>query len=132
MVDDIGLYFIEAKVSGCIVRDNIEVIAEDDCELPTSPPLIPAIDCHTHIPNAISLSSIRSNAAFAPVSNCELQDYRLEIYDRWGELIYMSNNPEFSWDGSNVNTGVYSYAIGYRYALDSDMIYHSGTVTVVR
>lgn len=129
VVDDIGHYFIEANVSGCIVRDTIEVIASTDC--PPAPS-----DCNTYLPNSISLSSNRGNDSFMPVSNCEVQDYRLEIYDRWGGRIYQSSDPTFPWDGRSSNyeiqSGVYSYAIRYRYTSDGPMTYHTGTISVIR
>ncbi|HWY97484.1 MAG TPA: gliding motility-associated C-terminal domain-containing protein, partial [Bacteroidia bacterium] len=42
--------------------------------------------------------------------------YEIEIYDRWGVLMYQSSNPSQSWDGKNkggqlVADGVYYYII---------------------
>ena len=36
-----------------------------------------------------------------PVSyKCEFREYKLEIYNRWGELIFQSSSPDVSWDGT--------------------------------
>jgi gliding motility-associated-like protein len=42
------------------------------------------------------------------------------IYNRWGELIFVSNDPEIGWDGSYGKTGemspigIYTYKLNYQ------------------
>lgn len=34
------------------------------------------------------------------VSNCPgLSDYSLQIFNRWGQLVFETNNPNVGWDG---------------------------------
>ena len=28
-----------------------------------------------------------------------MEDYRLEIFNRWGELLFVTEDPEIGWDG---------------------------------
>ncbi len=61
--------------------------------------------------------------------------YAMSIYDRWGELIFHSNNPELKWDGTfrgkQVEQGVYVY---HFYVLDwkNDDHEYRGHVTLMR
>ncbi len=41
-------------------------------------------------------------------------EYTLEIYNRWGKLIWKTNNPQNHWDGSEVNDGTYYYHLSFR------------------
>jgi len=78
-------------------------------------------DCPVYFPNIISLQDQDSpNNSFGPLSNdaCNLSDsYEMYIYDRWGELIFFTDDPNISWDGyynnNFVERGVYVYYISY-------------------
>ena len=37
--------------------------------------------------------------------------YKLYIHNRWGELVFKTNNIEEGWDGKMVMNGVYIYRI---------------------
>jgi len=49
----------------------------------------------------------------------ETSNFQLEIYNRWGELIFVSNDPEIGWDGSvgskgeKATVGTYTYKLNY-------------------
>ncbi|GAB5557211.1 MAG: hypothetical protein SchgKO_14240 [Schleiferiaceae bacterium] len=46
--------------------------------------------------------------------------FHIYIYDRWGRLVFESTDPNFSWDGSNAESGVYMARFSYRDALDEE------------
>ncbi len=48
-----------------------------------------------------------------PVENCTNQFERVRIYDRWGKLVFESNDQKFRWYALNVSAGVYYYLIKY-------------------
>ena len=56
-------------------------------------------------------NSVYPNSIFHPVINTEISDYRLRIYNKYGNLVFESNNPEIGWNGFYKNlpspTGVY-------------------------
>ena len=35
--------------------------------------------------------------------------YQINIYDRWGKLVFSSKDPNEAWDGNGVSEGVYNY-----------------------
>ena len=80
-----------------------------------------------YIPNAFSPNGDGINDYFHPVGLISDPDfYKMRIFDRWGKLIFHTENIKTAWDGSSVGskgekiqTGVYTYLIeividGYR------------------
>ncbi|MFM9027591.1 MAG: gliding motility-associated C-terminal domain-containing protein, partial [Bacteroidota bacterium] len=67
-------------------------------------------------------------------SNC-IESVDFAIYDRWGQLIFQTNDPQGCWDGrkdgKEVMTGVYAYRLFVR-QLDGKEIKKSGSITLVR
>jgi hypothetical protein len=62
-------------------------------------------------------------------------DYHLEIYTRWGERIFHTQNLSDCWDGTNVSgqplpQGVYLYYVHCRHA-DGVSKYYRGTITLI-
>ncbi|MDX1903919.1 MAG: gliding motility-associated C-terminal domain-containing protein [Thermonemataceae bacterium] len=50
---------------------------------------------------------------FLPIDNCLYRYAGLKIYNRWGKLVYESQERNFKWDGANLPSGVYFYIIDY-------------------
>ena len=87
------------------------------------------------VPNIFSPNGTGPNAnnTFCVAGSC-LQDFNLQIFNRWGEIIFQSYDQSDCWDGTHrnrpVGTGVYVYKIN---ALKEDgtEISMSGSLTVV-
>jgi hypothetical protein len=148
VVEQPGEFTVEVDSEGCVLRDTIEVTIDEGCELPVDVPVdtsittpvdtsvnIPMSNCNIYIPNAISLGSTRGNNSFVPVSNCAFDEYTLQVFDRYGGRIFSSVDPNLSWDGSgseqSILNGIYTYTVRYRFLGSSDLIYDSGTLTVI-
>jgi len=148
VVEEPGEFTVEVDSEGCVLRDTIEVTIDEGCELPVDVPVdtsittpvdtsvnIPMSNCNIYIPNAISLGSTRGNNSFVPVSNCAFDEYTLQVFDRYGGRIFSSVDPNLSWDGSgseqSILNGIYTYTVRYRFLGSSDLIYDSGTLTVI-
>ena len=62
------------------------------------------------------------------------KNYLFQIYSRWGNLIFETNNPDAGWDGKyageQVQTGTYIYRLVYQ-NLDHSSIEKKGTFTVI-
>jgi len=75
-------------------------------------------DMGVYIPNAFTPDNNGRNEVFMPYGyGISEENYKMEIFDRWGELIFSSNEFRKGWDGkvkgSDVTgqDGVYIYKI---------------------
>lgn len=68
-------------------------------------------------------------------------EYRIHIHNRWGELVFKSEDPAFSWDGTIMNKGTKCPPGTYFYVIDYKLKNRpendgqgpiSGTVTLIR
>ena len=58
-----------------------------------------------YIPNTFTPNGDEKNNVFQPIftSGYDPQNYHFTIYNRWGELIFESDNPAIGWDGTYGN-----------------------------
>jgi len=64
-----------------------------------------------------------------------VHDYQLSVYNRWGEIIFRSDNPEIGWNGylesGNVAPqGIYPYVIEFKSEVDTPVT-KSGNLNVI-
>lgn len=93
-----------------------------------------------YIPNTFTPDGDQFNQTFKPVitSGYDVYHYKLTIYNRWGELIFESRNPEIGWDGISFLTGVqvqdgtYSWKIELKVTGNDDKKVAVGTVNLIR
>ncbi|MCB0552159.1 MAG: gliding motility-associated C-terminal domain-containing protein [Phaeodactylibacter sp.] len=87
-VAETGIYWVEAARGPCVQQDSIEVTAED-CE-----------QCLA-FPNAFTPNGDGVNDSFAPISSCpnSVLSYRMQLFNRWGEKVFESQDPGLGWDG---------------------------------
>ncbi len=77
-------------------------------------------DCGTYVfvPNAFTPNGDDDNDMFLPSISGPLDQYRLDIFDRWGERIHTSTDRYAGWDGSYNGVvsqdGVYVWTLNYR------------------
>ena len=81
-----GIYVLEVYNECATALDSIELFA---CEY-----------CDVYIPNAFSPNDDGRNDLFYPYTPCELAEYQLEIYNRWGTPVFRSNSSGKGWDGT--------------------------------
>lgn len=87
-----------------------------------------------YIPNSFTPNADDVNDTFFGTGE-GFTTYNMKIFDRWGELIFESNDPDYHWDGTymgrQVQTGTYIYRF---YVLDWQMNDHiyDGHVTLHR
>lgn len=87
-------------------------------------------------PNAFTPNGDGINDTWRPINNVvDIDRYELEIYDRWGRVVFSSTDPFQEWDGtaggSLVPLGVYAYRARMYDAIKGDKHNVSGHVTVV-
>jgi gliding motility-associated-like protein len=69
-----------------------------------------------HVPSVFSPNNDLINDVFKPLIT-DVRKYHLQIFNRWGEKVFESFNPEIGWDGrfkgAACQTGYYPYYIQY-------------------
>jgi gliding motility-associated-like protein len=90
------------------------------------------------IPNAFTPNGDPFNHYFLPVitSGVDKTSYTFNIYNRWGELIFQSNDVNIGWDGTFQNAmvqpGQYTWTVGF-INLSNDRKYsHTGIVHLLK
>jgi gliding motility-associated-like protein len=76
-----------------------------------------------YVPNAFTPNGSELNNVFLPIfsPSLALQSYSLQIFNRWGEIIFESQDPLKGWDGTIATTnvasmspdGMYTYKINF-------------------
>ncbi|MFA5417397.1 MAG: gliding motility-associated C-terminal domain-containing protein, partial [Bacteroidales bacterium] len=91
-------------------------------------------DFAVYAPSAFTPNGDGKNDVFE-IKGTGIKTLQIQIYSRWGELIFESNDMLKQWDGTiNGNpapTGTYVYQISYTSMINLSYSY-KGTVTLVR
>jgi gliding motility-associated-like protein len=55
-----------------------------------------------HVPNAFTPDGTEFNNTFYPVfqSEVKLEEYKFQVYNRWGEVVFSTNDYKEAWDGT--------------------------------
>jgi gliding motility-associated-like protein len=109
------------------------VTSPNGCENETTNEVIIHPDFAVYAPSAFTPNGDGRNDVFE-VKGVGIKTYNLQVYSRWGELVYESNSLEDKWNGEYKGTLVppttYAYTISYTSMLDADFKLQ-GTVTVM-
>ncbi|MDO9187513.1 MAG: gliding motility-associated C-terminal domain-containing protein [Bacteroidia bacterium] len=114
-------YVTGTNESGCSGGDTVEISVTQGSEV-------------LYIPNSFSPNDNKLNDLFYAYGT-SIKIFDLQIYDRWGELIFRTNDIKQGWDGKYkgkmVEGGVYVYAVSCEW-LSGVEAYRNGIVTVWR
>mgnify|MGYP000209278417 CR=1 FL=1 len=122
-----GAYIVNfmQNSSSCMAADTINVIIED-C----------VAECVVNAPTGFSPDGKGFNNTFKAIYTCELDYFEMLIVNRWGEVIFVSDNVTNAWDGTYKNKpvpiGIYSWYIKYNKVGENNRQSLSGTVTLIR
>ncbi|MEM6395218.1 MAG: gliding motility-associated C-terminal domain-containing protein [Bacteroidota bacterium] len=66
------------------------------------------------LPNAFTPNGDGMNELFVPRVNCFIERVEFEVFNRWGQVVFTSEDPQLNWDGTNANgdllaSGTYYY-----------------------
>lgn len=110
------------NANGCIGYDNIKVRVFNT-------------GYDIFVPTAFTPNHDGLNDKFTPLPVGIVSDYLLMVFNRWGELIFQSNQPNFGWDGTLKGNlappGVYVWYVKAK-TLSGTMIEKKGTVALIR
>jgi len=88
------------------------------------------IDANLYIPNAFV--TYGANKVFLPIGAfIDNADYNLSIFDRWGQKIYETTDPNKGWDGTGHPEAVYAYTVQYKTST-GEYRQRKGTVMLIR
>jgi gliding motility-associated-like protein len=91
-----------------------------------------------YVPNTFTPDGDAYNELFLPIftSGFDPDDYNLLIFNRWGEVLFESNNSNFGWDGTYggkiVKDGTYVWKIEFKTKYTDERQVHVGHVNVLR
>ena len=54
------------------------------------------------------------NEGWRPRFECEHDQYLLQVFNRWGELIWQSESADEAWNGDAAPDGVYAWRMRFR------------------
>ncbi len=101
----------EGQLAGCYA-----VTALDTLENESKFSNIVCVDnCPTYeLPNVFTPNNDQQNDFFRPRQNCFVNRVDMKIFNRWGQLVFETEDPSIMWDGKNSNgddlaEGVYYY-----------------------
>ncbi len=109
---------VQVYNKGCLATDSIFI----------------STNCDIFIPTAFSPNHDGHNDWFNMMKN-SVKSYTLKVYDRWGELVFQTNDLNNNWDGTYKGvpcpTDNYIFIVnGIRY--NDEPFYLKGTVTLLR
>ncbi len=93
-VTAVDTFFNESKFSNIVCVDNCPIY---------------------NLPNVFTPNGDGSNDLFVPFPYCFVDHIEMAIYNRWGELVHETTDPNINWDGKNLRgedlaEGVYYYS----------------------
>lgn len=107
---------------GCTAVDSVYIEVEPPCG-------------EVFVPSAFSPNGDGINDHFFVRGNC-IEDLLLQVFDRWGELVFETSNIAIKWDGSyrgkDLDAGVFVYQLSGRLKKSIEPFYLKGNVTLVR
>jgi len=98
-------------------------------------------DLQLYVPNAFSPNNDGLNDAFRPLGQAfGAEDYSFQVFNRWGEVVFSSVDPNEAWLGQDqraegehyVKDGAYAWSVQVRWTHGIYPEQFSGTLTVVR
>lgn len=126
--DDIGGFY-----KTCLVAETIEGCYDTICKIikVTNQPIY-------YVPNAFTPDNSNFNEVFKPIifQGDYLENYKLQIYNRWGELLFESYDYNVGWNGTYNNSisqdGTYTWKLKFSLLGDVNIVEIIGNVTIIK
>ncbi|MCZ2472767.1 T9SS type B sorting domain-containing protein [Aquirufa ecclesiirivi] len=108
------------------LEDDVNFGALPDCDRDGIPNSLDADVCDTYLTNGFSPNGDGVNDYFVIPGIKSLPDHHLSIFNRWGNLVYETDNYQNNWDGQSTNLdipmlvdgkivdGIYFYLIDFK------------------
>ncbi len=119
-INQTGTYYVTVSQSLCLASDTI-VVKPGDCEV--------------FIPTAFTPNNDNKNETFGVIDDVAVQYFSMQIFSKWGQVIFNSNSISKKWNGTfkgkNMPNGAYLWMLNY---IDrkGKKKYLQGTVLLIR
>jgi len=117
-INSAGSYQISTKIEECEFSETFNLSIEP-CEI------------DIYIPSSFSPNNDGINDVLEPLGN-DFIGQKLQVFDRWGGLLFETKESPFAWDGSDAEEGVYVLTFSYLNLKNQQEELVSGDVLVVR
>ena len=108
----------------------------NNCGASTDTVLVKPGLCKVWVPNAFSPNADGLNDVFKLQGSEQITNFTMQIYNRWGNIIFETKNPLQGWAGLAKNKpqpiGTYIYKISFTNVVNNEVVVLNGTVTLIR
>ncbi len=122
---DSGTYWVDVRLAECQGSDTVHISIE-------------ICDCSIFLPNAFTPNGDGRNDIFKALisTDCPVSEYRMDIYNRWGALVYSTTVAGEGWDGLHngmiAETGTYMYHLSLKAGSRRIEKYFKGDLLLIR
>ncbi|MEZ4886927.1 MAG: gliding motility-associated C-terminal domain-containing protein [Chitinophagales bacterium] len=94
-------HFVETSLAGCY-----QVTAIDSFYNESAAAQVCVETCIEYeLPNVFTPNNDQHNDLFVPRHNQFVSSVNMSIFNRWGQLVYETNDPNINWDGTDIKSG---------------------------
>lgn len=139
-IPEVSYHWSTGETSCCIrpfQSGNYTLTISNRCESATDSVYIRMVNCGECLfaPDAFTPNNDGRNDVFGMIARCIIQTFRMNVYNRWGQQVFVAYHPEDRWDGTvnskDCEQGTYFYRYTYQ-APDGRAVYGKGDVTLIR
>lgn len=108
--------------NGCTATDEITIYVKDN------------LPCDRYfVPNSFTPNGDGKNETIRvyPDETMRLKNFSMRIFNRWGQVLYETNNPQQGWNGENAPEGIYILQAEFNCTGKTSSVYR-GTVSLIR
>jgi len=132
LVSQPGDYWVEVTTSNGTTVDSFTVTMIDCGNNPVTP-VTPTV---LELPNTFTPDGDNINDVFTPLVSSGVASVKTTIFNRWGQVVYQTYNPQIDWGGKNQNNddvteGVYFWSVEFT-ALNGETMKKHGFVHLHR
>jgi gliding motility-associated-like protein len=115
-----GLYWVDVTTQWGTVRDSILITEKRD-----------GCDRNIFFSSAFTPNGDGKNDAFKPLVTSRLSFYELKIFNRWGQLLFSTNNSNLGWAGNRQSSTVFVWTCRYSFSGEAVQL-QKGTVLMIK
>lgn len=115
-----GTYSVRVTQNSCVATDTV---------------LVTTGDCEVFIPSAFTPNNDNRNEKFGVITDATVQLFSMQVFNKWGEMVFSSNNISDKWEGTykgkKTPNGAYVWFLFY-VNKKGERKYQQGTVMLIR